>query len=84
MPGVDGNQITFSTGTLTQKTLPTADSLKLDYDEDVNDEDVKDKDVNDDEDVNNEDVKDEDDNNEDINDEDANDENDKVSLTSQF
>ena len=39
MPGVDGNQITFSTGTLTQKTLPTADSLKLDYDE-TDDEDV--------------------------------------------
>ena len=64
MPGVDGNQITFSTGTLTQKTLPTADSLKLDYDEDVDNEDVKDEDVND----------------EDVNDEDANDENDTVSL----
>ena len=79
MPGVDGNQITFSTGTLTQKTLPTADSLKLDYDENDNEENDNEEDDNDDEDVNdNEDV-----NDEDVNDEDANDENDKVSLTSQ-
>ena len=26
--GVDGNQITFSLGTVTQKTLPAADALK--------------------------------------------------------
>ena len=32
MPGVDGNQITFSPGTVTQKTLP-ADALKLEDDD---------------------------------------------------
>ena len=32
MVWVDGNQITFSTGTVAQKTLPTADALKLDED----------------------------------------------------
>ena len=34
MPGVDGNQITFSAGTVTQKTLPAADALKLEDDDD--------------------------------------------------
>ena len=38
MPGVDGNQITFSPGTVTQKTLP-ADALKLEDDDDGDDDD---------------------------------------------
>ena len=44
MPGVDGNQITFSAGTVTQKTLPAADALKLedDGDGDADDDDADD------------------------------------------
>ena len=50
MPGVDGNQITFSPGTVTQKTLP-ADALKLeDDDDDAGDDDEDDEDDDDDDD----------------------------------
>ena len=47
MPGVDGNQITFSPGTVTQKTLP-ADALKLEDDDDGDGDDDEDSDDNDD------------------------------------
>ena len=40
MPGVDGNQITFSAGTVTQKTLPAADALKLEDDGDGDNNDI--------------------------------------------